>query len=109
MLGRFEELIDRRGLVPLEYQDRMRPHQTALKRLDAALKGEAPRWTAAQAQEARGLLGHAHQAYMATCQRVADWPVEERRELARLVQTELDSHDKVQRTIVEVIQLIYHI
>ena len=99
---RFEILMDEKGLVPLEYQESMRTHQAALKRLDAAMAGQTPGWTADQAEEARRLVEAAHQAFMETCRRVAGLPAEERRELAKQAAAELSSFDKVNRVIVEV-------
>ena len=100
-------MVDDRGLVPLEYQEAMRDHWATLRRLDAAIQGDAPRrWTPEQAQEARALLTVAHEAFMETCERVAAQmaalPVEERRTLLAEVKAELDSYDKINRTIVEV-------
>jgi hypothetical protein len=51
---RFVELADEKGLVPLEYQDSVRPELPVFRRLNAALSGDAPvGWTADQAAEAQ--------------------------------------------------------
>ena len=96
---RFEISVDENGLVPLEYQESMRRHSAALKRLDAALRGGAPAgWAPKQAEMARQQLAAAYKAYRETCERVAALPVEERRALdqhAKAVVNRYHAVDKV--------------
>ena len=105
-LARFEVLVDQKGLVPLEYQQRMLQQRDTLKRLDTALTGNAPGWTPEQAEVARELVRTAHETYMDACGLVAALPVEERRDLAKQATAELNSFDQVNRTIVQVQQTI---
>ena len=106
--ARFEIKVDEKGLMALEYQDSMRRHQATFKSLDAALRGGAQQhagaggWFPGQAEEARELVAVTHGTFMDTCHRVAALAAEERRELMWEAQAELDSHDKINRTIVEV-------
>ena len=97
-------LVDQKGLVPLEYQQRMLQQRDALKRLDTALTGNVPGWTPEQAEVARELVRTAHEAYTDACGLAAALPVEERRDLAKQATAELNSFDQVNRTIVQVQQ-----
>ena len=96
-------MVDENGLVPLEYQKTMRRHSAALKRLDSALRGDAPAgWAPEQAEVARQLVAAAHEAYKETCERVAALPVEERRALGQQARAEVNRYDEVNRVIVKV-------
>ena len=119
--------MDEKGLVPLEYQDAMRRHQTTLRELDMTLQATetigtestvthtdtAQRgWTESQKAAVRRILLDASvgrillsasEAYMATCRRVAALPVEERRHLGDKTRKELKEFDDLQRRTVEVV------